>query len=550
MAPEVTFEIEDGALGTLPPNVAGASLKIGVCSKGIPNTVAGYSDITALKRDLGQGPLVEAIAQVLNVAGGPVYACPVSPSVVGTAGATTHEGTGTGTVAGSLGPDRVVVAKVMTGGVLGTATVSFAVDGGAFSTPVLSSASAPWDYAVPGTLITLRFPAGTYIALETYTAALTGAVTQSGAGPVVTRTSTSPVDAYDVVVTIVTAGGLGTGAFTHSVDGGNNVSAPIAIPGGGVYAIPGTGVILTFVGTFVADDTYSFGTTAAGFTTGNVTAALDAAGALPTEWDHVHVVGAPSSAANAYTLAVAVDVKMAGFATGFRYTYAVIECPTTEADSALITAFAPLGSTRIVVCAGDAAVISALTGRTNRRNCAWVATARIALVEENESPARVRRGALKGVTSLYRDEAATPGLDDQRFLTLKTHRGKNGYFITDFRTMAPGGSDYTFGMNLRVMNTACRIARAAELEYLNEDVVIDEDGLIDEKEAQRFEADVNSQLLAGVVGPGKASGSRVVMSRTANILAGEAAPVTVRIRPKGYLRDIETSIGFENPAIG
>jgi len=549
--PGITMTIEDGALGTLPPNVAGASAKIGICSKGVPNTVKGYSDINQLSADLGSGPLVEAIGQVLNVAGGPVYACPASPTTPGTAGVngtgggTTHVGPGTGTVAVSLAPDRVIVAKISTAGILATSQVQFSVDGGAYSAPVPTAATI----LVPGTLTVLSFAAGTYIINATYTVGTNGVVTNAGGGPTVTQAS-SPTDAFDAIVQINTAGGLGVGAFMYSTDGANSVSPIIAIPGGGVYAIPGTGLVLTFAGTFTAGDTYSFTSVAAAFTVSDVNSAMDVLSGQATEWDHIHVVGAPSSAANAYTLAVAVDTKLTGMETAFRYAYAVTECPTSEADSVLISAFAAFVSKRVTVCAGDAALVSPLTSKINRRNCAWVVTARIALISQEEDPAWVGRGALPGVTSLYRNEAATPGLDEQRFTTLTRQRGKEGYFITNFRMMAPGGSDFTYGMNRRVMDTACRITRQAELPYLNQEVTIAANGFIDEKEAQRFEADVNSQLRAGLIAPGMASSAQVVMSRTANLLAGASQPVTVRVIPKAYLKHITTSIGFSNPAIG
>jgi hypothetical protein len=549
--PGITMTIEDGALGTLPPNTAGASTKIGICSRGTPNTLKGYSDTTTLKNDLGSGPLVEAIAQVLNVAGGPVYACPATPTTPGTAGVSgtgggsTHVGPGSGTVAVSLAPDRVIVAKISTGGILATSQVQFSVNGGAYSAPVPTAATI----RVPGTLTVLSFAAGTYVLNDTYTVATSGVVTPSGAGPTVTQAS-SPNDAYDVIIQIATAGGLGAGAFTYSLDGGNSASAIIAIPGGGVYAIPGTGLVITFSGTFTLGDTYSFTSIAAAFTVSDVTTALDFLGGQATEWDHVHIVGAPTSAANAYTLAVAVDTKLTGFETAFRYAYGITECPTGESDATVNAAFASFVSKRVTVCAGDAALVSPITGKINRRNAAWVVAARIARIAQQEDPAWVGRGALPGVTSLYRNEGATPLLDEGRFTTLRTHPGLAGYYITNFRMMAAGGSDFTYGMNRRVMDTACRITRQAELPYLNQEVTIGSNGYIDEKEAQRFEADVNSQLRAGVTGPGMASSATVVMSRTANLLAGAAAPVTVRLVPKAYLKHIDTSMGFSNPAVG
>lgn len=555
--PDVTFEIEDGATGSLPPNVAGASVKMGICSRGIPNTLKGYSDDRALRRDLGSGPLVEAIAATLAVAGGPVYACPLPAASPGTVGAVTHVGPGTGTVAAAVGPDRSVRARVGTPGALGTMTVQFEVDGGGFAPPVTSNASAPWDYVVPGSTTTLRFPAGTYVAGETYLFGTNGTLshrdpgdTGAGTGPTVARQASSPVDVFDVTIEIVTDGALGAGSFSYSLDGANSWSPTIAIPLGGVYAIPGAGIVLTFAGTFTDDDTYSFVTTAAGFSAGDVSAAMDVITGLSTEWGHVHVVGQASSAAGAAVMATTLDTKLTAAETAFRFAFGVIECPSTEADSALLLAFAAFASRRVMVCAGDAAVQSPLTGRIHRRNAAWVVTARLALIDPHVDPAWVGQGHLPMVQSLYRNEAQTPGLDEARFTTLRTHIGRPGYYVTNGRMMAPGGSDYTYVMNRRVMDRACQIARAAELPYLNQDVNVDtETGKIDEKAAQQFEADVNGQLKAGVVGPGYASGSRVVLSRDANLLAGEEAEVTVRIVGKAYLKGISTSIGFVNPAL-
>ena len=549
--PGLEFTIEDGALGTLPPNVAGASAKVGVCSKGVPG-VYSFSDVKVLQRDLGRGPLVEAIAQVLAVAGGPVYACPIAPSTAGSVGAATHEGTGTGTVTGGLAPDRVILAKVMNGAALTgsgtqTVTVSFSVDGSVYGTPVTAGAG-PWTYLVPGTLTRMTFPTGTYVTGEVYTLGLNGTVTQSGAGPLPTKAS-SPVDAYDILVEITTAGGLGAGAFVYSTDGGNKPSAEIAIPGGGVYVLPNTGVVLTFAGTFVEGDTYRIATVAASATTSDVDAALDTLHADPREWDHVHIVGTPTSAANAYTLAVGVAAKMAAFEVAGRYAYAAVECPTTEADSALISAFSAFASARVMVCAGDANLISAITGNINRRNCAWVVTARIALISPEEEASRVRRGGLAGVQSIFRDEARTEGLEVQRFTTLRTHRGVGGYYVAVARTMAPAGSDYERVSRRRVMDTACRIAQAGILLYVEEEVSISDEGLIEEKEAQRFEADIGNRLRAGITAPGLASKAVVVLSRTANLLSGESAAVTVRVTPKAVYRNIEVSMGFVNPAI-
>jgi hypothetical protein len=162
----------------------------------------------------------------------------------------------------------------------------------------------------------------------------------------------------------------------------------------------------------------------------------------------------------------------------------------------------------------------------------------------------VGKGKVAAVSSLYRNEANTEALDAQRFTTMRTHIGKQGYFITNGRMMAAAGSDFTYVQFRRVMDRACQVVRAAELPYLNSDVRIDPaTGYIDERDAQTFEGNVNAQLRTAVVSTGDASSSSVVMSRTTNLLSGSAQPVTVRVLSKAYLKAIDTSIGFTNPAL-
>lgn len=550
--PDVTISIQDGALGQVPASVANAQVKVGICSAGIVGTVYSFSDIGNAQQ-IGQGPLVDAIAHTLAVAGGPVYAIPANPSTFGTNGAVTHTGPGTGTVAASLAPAQTIAIKIILGGTNGTATFSISLAGGAYGA-VIPTTGGAFSYTVPGTLTTITLAAATtWVLGDIYTVDTLGGVTLTGSGPAssnVTHTD-SPLDAYSFLVTISTAGGLGVGVFTYSADNGNSTSGQIAIPSGaGKYAIPNTGVVITFAGTFTAADTYAWATTSAGFSTSDLTTAMTTLRANAAEWGFVHVVATWANAAAAAAAAAVMDTAMAAAEVQFRFAFGIIECPTTESDSTVATAFASFSSLRTMVVAGDAGLVSPINGRILRRNAAWVVAAHLAAIQAGEHPGFVgSRTPLKSIASLYRDEQKTQFLDAQRFTTLRTLPGRAGYFITRGMMMAPNGSDFNQVQRRRVMDVACRIARQAELPYLNGSVrVSPSTGFIDERDAQAFEAKVNSQLKAGVVATGDASASSVVMSRTQNILATSSEPVTVRITPLGYLENIPTNIGFTNPA--
>lgn len=556
--PDVPVTVKDGGLGALPASTSKACVTMGVCSNGIVGTLYGFSDIGTLTGNMGQGPGVESVAVKLAIAGGPQYFIPINPSQAGSASAVTHAGGGAATVTVGIVPAQSIVFQCMVAGTLGTAQFQVTIGSNA---PFLVTSAAGWSstgYAIPGTLTTWTFTAGSYVAggtpdIYTQTTTSTVVVHTQGAGPAVPTAVSSPMDAYTVVLTVKTAGVPGTGAFTWSLDGGNNVSPTIAIPGGGTYAIPNSGILLTWSGAAAVPDTYSFTTTAAGFNNTDVTNSFTSLFSNSTQWSLGHLVGMGANSAAAATTASTVDTQVQLASTNFRFVRWVVECPTSEADSAIMTAFQNFSSVngRVLVHAGDAAVQSPISGRILRRNGAWVHVARLAAINAGQDAADVSLGPLPLVQSLYFDSFTDGGiLDGARFSTLRTLQGKQGYFVANSRTMAPAGSDYTYTALGRVMDQICTIARAALLPYLNGKVRVNTTtGFIDERDASRIEKNVNAQLKAGVVDTGDATQATIQVSRTTSILSTNNMPVVCAGIPNGYSRNIPLTVGFNNPAL-
>lgn len=553
--PDVTVTVKDGGLGILPIASAKSCATLGVCSAGNINQLYGFSDLATLQATLGSGPLVEAVAIKLGLAGGPQYAMPLNPSAPGAVGAVTKTGTGAATVTPAVGPSQAIVAAVSTPGPLGTMRVTFAIGGGAASLPVLSDpAWAATGYLVPSTNTRLTFPAGAYSADNVYTASTTAtAVAATGTAPPAVTQASTPTDAFNVQIEYTTPGAPGTGAIKYSVDGGNIYSGSTAIPGSGLLALPGTGIFLTIAGSGNLGDRHTFATTQAGYSGSDVTAAGTALLADSTGWRFGHLVGQPANAAGAASLASTVDTIMQLAKSQNRFVRFVTECPSTEGDTAIKSAFANFGSDtgRVTVFVGDADVISPISSRHFRRNGAWLAVARAAAVNPGHDPAHVALGPLGGVGSLYFNSFADGGvLDDARFSTLGTLIGKQGYFVINMKTMAPSGSDFTYWALGRVIDEACTIARAALLPYLSAGVRVDKTtGLILPEEADHIERAVNAQLKAGVVDTGDASAAYIQLSRTENILSSSRMPTTCAVVPLAYTRAIPLTVGFQNPAL-
>jgi len=383
-------------------------------------------------------------------------------------------------------------------------------------------------------------------------------------------TSVAPLDAYAVVVTIVSlgTGQLVTGAgvqITYSLDGGNTVSSPVAIPAGGSYVIQGTGLTLALslsTTTFDAGDVFTFACKAPSFSTSDLTAAWNAFFADATKnIGFVHVVGQAegvddAAAATASAAVAAVCESLATAAdTNHRYVRVIMEAPDTTLDSTLITAFASFAGDRVTVCAGSTSRVSAVDGRISRRSSGTEVAIRAGIAPIGEDLARYNSGPLPGVVSLYRDENITPGLDDARFTTLRTFTGQAGFYITNCRLMSAAGSDFEFFQDGRVIDAACTITYAKLLRFLNDGVRVNKataptppgPGTIDERDARYIEQWVNSGLRSGL--SGQITDAFITVNRGDNLISSPNLRTTTSVEMLGYAKTITNTVGLENPAI-
>jgi hypothetical protein len=560
----VSVTFTDGNLGVAVPGPGGAQAKIGVSLSGAELTPVSCGNTTVVASTLGGGPLCDASAQLASVAGVPVIAvpCPIVTngsiaSLTGGAGAFTHVGTGAGAVTATVVPHVAVLAKVIAGGTLGTATVAFSVNGGAYGAAKATTATS-WVHRPLGAFCVLTFAAATYRADDVYTFNADGTTDRTSGAPDTVTAASSPIDAYDVLVTVKTAGARGTAQFTYSLDGGANTSNTITTAA--TYVIPGSGIKLAFSdAAYVLDDTYEAVCVPPSTNSTNVGLALDALIASSYAWEGVHVVGEASSAANAAALAVVVDGKMTTAAASQKYKWAICECPhdTTNTDAVDAAAFASTASAkgRIFEALASCDLVSPLTALTLKRNVAWALSPRLASSRLSESPGKVKLGPVPNVRALHRDEANTPGMADARFVVMRTREGKNGFWFEKHPTLAAVGSDYSRIMNVRVINRAATLAVAAFTDEVSDDVRADPTtGFIDERDAQAIDASVTGELKAQLMGaPGtqfdECSNVQAQVGREDNLSSTETMTATVLILPKNYTSNIAVNIGFTNPAL-
>lgn len=466
--PEANLTINDGGLGLVPTSDFGVVALIGTCSGGVPNTVYSFSDIGTLRAELGTGPMVEAAAHILSIAGGPVR-CVKASGPNGTVGAVTHTGVG---------------------------------------------------------------------------------------GSVCSVVYSLPLDSYQVKVLIVQGGAnpaSGTVTLKWSLDGGRTYSPEVALSTLGAYEIPNTGIFLSFSNLdLVPGDTYSFSTTGPAYNLSTFGAAFDALATDSSEFFLVYAVGVPPDAESTAGFFAALDTKLATAQNNFRFARGLMQ--SFDGTDAAIKAAVNGASTRVAIAAGFVNLVSPISGFASRRPVATVAAARAAKVRPSEDLGRVASGPLPGVVAVSRDEFKTPGLDAAGYITVRSHVGELGWYITNGRMKAAATSDFQFLQHCRVMDIAARAARRGQLRFLNDTIEVnplsappDKAGRIMETEARRVETWIEKQMWGDL---GREVQDLVAqVDRTANILSAMRMPIRFRVLPKAYAKFIDGEISLTNPAL-
>lgn len=567
--PKATLTIQDGALGILPPSIDSTHLKIGVCSSGTTNTVQAFADVTAMRTALGNGPLVEAVAGALvtptqGVAPSPVYAMRILTAASAAVGAVTPtrvaSSTGLVTTTGSVPLDSYeVVVKISRAGIRATGAFKLSFDGGnTYGAEVTIPTAGTYAESTSG--VTVVFDTGTFEVGDLFSFSTTEArptsaeyataldaalanvlewsfvhlvgtpapemtsVTSAGTAPPVVSLTGTPTGYWDLRIEITTGGARGTAVFKWSSNGGTTYTT--AVTTAATVSLTGTGLTAVFA-------------TGTDYSTDNIYTAHAGKG-LRDRLDAAHT-------------------KMAAAEAAFRYAFALLDGMPTASDLVCSQTTSTFTSTRVGAVPSTVRVLSPVSNRRYLRPATWVMANRIAATAPQTHPGQVDLGPLSDVLVNTRDERQTEALDTARWGTLCTHIGLSGTYATRQKLFASAGSDFAQVMNRRVMDKACRLARAGQLQWLNKDLRINPStstvlaglpgapGTLDERDARRIDAAIESALNAGILATGNASAVSVQTSRTENLLSTSTLKLKLRVVPKGYAEYIEGEIAFSNP---
>ncbi|MGE4297528.1 MAG: DUF2586 family protein [Desulfovibrionaceae bacterium] len=469
---DVLEYLVDGTSGLSPGGVEGSCIVAGVCSLGTVGK--GYllgksSDLAAL---LGVGPLVDRLRDVF-AAGGQnpiVIAVPVAGQDGGYITPVEHNGDGPdATASGTPAGNADVVAEIVAGGALGTATYKLSLDGGE-TYGETTATPANGQIALGETGVTLVLGSGAdQVAADTYTLAVRasiGPVAHVGTGADITVSGTVKA-AADVQLRIVKGGDRNEGTYQLTLDGGDNWSLVKTIPVDGQISVGSTGAVISVPDGMVTGDTYSFELLAPVPTASGVLAALEQPLNL-YDVEFVYVPG-PSDAVDWAAYGVKADTLW----NKHRPTFFLLETrlPYANEDmddwaAAMIAERGGYSHRFVQVCAAFGEITDS-TGATITRNAAGLLAGRYLAIPVMRAPGRVRDGGISQLSlpDTY-TEAHQQQLETVGFATARHYAGLSSTYWGDERTLADATSDYQYVTVLRVVFKAVRKMRIAALKSM------------------------------------------------------------------------------------
>jgi hypothetical protein len=390
-----------------------------------------------------------------------------------------------------------------------------------------------------------------------------------------------PFDRYmKVLVTCLRAGTPGDATPPRvkvSLDNGLTESGAINMPSDGVFDMfaATTGMTFNFtVAALAAGAVYSFDVPYPTVAAADVVAAANAL-RTSTEAHSMVYVAAPFDRADTET----VWAEIATFEAKKKFVAVFTETVDAEGDTeaqwmtALSQDFEGAAVDFGVVAAGYAPCRSVAIGAVMWRSIGWLGAVRAAQVAISRDLGAREDGPLcpfasqstggvpmtKPVASsvnplplptgfFIHDEALVPGLNTDQFMTIMSEVGLPGYYMTNPNIMSGPISDYSL---LQFRRTSCEVARLTNIrftQYLSGDILLNAEGFILDKEAEKWQ-NGNNTACGALVTNQNVSSLGTIVSKTANVINFEPIPVTVKWQPKGYPKEFAVTIAMSRTTV-
>lgn len=207
-----------------------------------------------------------------------------------------------------------------------------------------------------------------------------------------------------------------------------------------------------------------------------------------------------------------------------------------------------LACNRVGVFIGDVAASSA-------NAAVGTLAGRIASVPVQRNVGRVASGALAPESMYLGADLVDDSMDDvdaiyeKGYICPRIYTGLVGYYIVDDRLAVATTDDYAHLTARRTADKAARIAYETLLQFLLDEIEVNNDGTMQAPILKSWQAAVEGAVndamsAAGELSLVDGSGCKFFIDPSQNVLATSKVVGTLRVRPFGYAREIVANIGF------
>jgi hypothetical protein len=204
------------------------------------------------------------------------------------------------------------------------------------------------------------------------------------------------------------------------------------------------------------------------------------------------------------------------------------------------------------------AVLIADTASDSGNACVGLLGGRIAKIGVQRNVGRMKDGALAISAAYLKDKKAeladVAGVHDKGYISIRTFTGRVGYFFSDDPLCAKVSDDYSQLTARRTVDKAYRIAYDTLLDEILEELPVLPNGTLQPSLVKAWQAKVERAISLSMTANGELSadptdpndrGVKCFIDHTQNVVSTSKVTGTVRVRPFGYSRYIDISLGFQ-----
>jgi hypothetical protein len=177
---------------------------------------------------------------------------------------------------------------------------------------------------------------------------------------------------------------------------------------------------------------------------------------------------------------------------------------------------------------------------------------RLAAIPVQRKPSRVKDGALTNLNAYLTDGegidnriGALNVLHDKGYIVYRSFPGKSGYYYSGDPTATSATDDLNTIARNRIIDKVLKISYNVYTGELDEDVPVTESGTLEPAVCAYLQTIIEQQVNGNM--SDEISSFTAYVDPNQNILSGQPLKVVLTIIPKGYLSEIQVTIGFSNP---